>query len=58
MLVWPTKLRIYYGVDKAQTIVLLGGDEDEQTADLNKSQEYWNDYKSREAEEVKDGKKS
>ena len=58
VLFWPTKLRIYYGIDQDETIVLLGGDEDGQTADLDKSRAYWSDYKSREAEEVKNVKES
>jgi putative component of toxin-antitoxin plasmid stabilization module len=57
ILVWPTKMRIYYGVDpNTRTIILLGGDEAGQTEDLVKAQDCWNDYKSRKATEVKNGK--
>jgi len=48
ILSWPRKIRIYYGVDDDSTIVLLGGDDSDQTGDINNAKKYWKDYLSNE----------
>lgn len=47
ILTWPTKIRIYYGLDDDATIVLLGGDDSAQSDDINRATDHWNDYLER-----------
>jgi len=50
VLSWPKKIRIYYGVDSDNTIILLGGGESGQTTDIKNALGYWRDYCEREGE--------
>lgn len=47
VLTWPTKIRIYFGLDDDNTIVLLGGDENSQNKDIDQAKICWEDYISR-----------
>ena len=44
VLSFPKKLRIYYGIEDDDTIILLGGDERKQSDDINKAKEFWEEY--------------
>lgn len=40
--------RIYFGIDRSSTIILLmGGDKGQQSHDIRKAQEYWINYERR-----------
>jgi len=53
ILCWPRKIRVYYGTIKGTTVGLLGGDEFNQTEDIENARKYWEDYFSREEEDAK-----
>lgn len=42
----PTKIRLYYGLDADNTIMLLGGGAERQTRDIDKAKSHWQDYKN------------
>lgn len=46
VLSYPTKIRIYYGLDDNNTILLLGGDSTRQSNDIMKAKTHWNNYKA------------
>jgi putative addiction module killer protein len=43
--------RIYYGIDGADIILLLGGDKSSQRADIQQARRFWLDYKERRREQ-------
>ena len=48
--------RIYFGNDRNKSIILLcGGNKKTQSKDIEKAKKYWQDYKDRKKQEVKDG---
>lgn len=45
VLSYPTKIRLYCGLDADNTIMLLGGGADRQSKDIEKAKSHWQDYK-------------
>lgn len=39
--------RVYYGADGEKVIILIGGDKDTQTKDIETAKQYWRDYNAR-----------
>ena len=45
---WGPGYRVYFGEHGKKTVVLLGGDKDDQQNDIQRAKDYWWDYKNHE----------